>query len=72
MLNDEQRFLFDTLGYIIVPDLLSSEQVEALQSTLRISDENSASVSQDEDPLHWGKSGGIYWICQTLARFLKI
>ncbi|MCH2576588.1 hypothetical protein MK131_17555, partial [Candidatus Poribacteria bacterium] len=55
MLSDEQRFLFDTLGYIIVHDLLSAKQVEALQSTLHIPDENSTTVVQDEGPLHWGK-----------------
>ena len=46
MLNEEQRFLFDTLGYIIIPDLLSADQVSEMQSTLR---------DPTEDSLHWGK-----------------
>ena len=55
MLNDEQRFLFDTLGYIVIPDVLTMEQINELRSTLRNSTEQFPPVPQEEGPLHWAK-----------------
>ena len=31
-LSEEQRFLFDTKGYLIVPDVLTSDEIEALKN----------------------------------------
>ena len=55
MLNDEQRFLFDTLGYIVIPDVLTMEQINELRSTLRNSTEQFPPVPQDDGPQHWAK-----------------
>jgi len=51
----EQRYLFDTMGYIVIPELLSTEQVEALRTTLQGSTEQFPPVPQTEGPLHWDK-----------------
>ena len=35
-LSEEQRFLFDTDGYIVVPNVLTENQVEELLSLIHI------------------------------------
>ena len=52
-MDDEQRYLFDLFGFIVVPDVLSQNQVSRLLSTLRGSTEQFPPVPQAEGPLHW-------------------
>ena len=53
MLNESQKFLFDTNGYLIFEDVLSAEQIEALRSTLRQPTEQFDPVEKENHPLHW-------------------
>ena len=52
-LSTEQRYLFDTFGYLVIPQALSSDQVETLRTTLKRSTEQFPPIPQDEGPLHW-------------------
>ncbi len=52
-MTDEQRFLFDTRGYFIIPDVLSEHQIETLKATIKNSTEQFPPVPQSEGPLHW-------------------
>lgn len=52
-MNEEQKYLFDLSGYIVVPEVLDENQVEQLRSTLRGSTEQFPPVPQAEGPLHW-------------------
>lgn len=54
MLTEEQRYLFDTFGYITVPDVLNETQIMSLRATLRHPTEQFEPVNQDDHPLHWG------------------
>ena len=59
VMTEEQRFLFDLQGYIVVPDALSSEQLTDLNAIL---DEHIAEKAADERThrfgglLHWGET----------------
>jgi len=55
ILNEEQRYLFDTFGYLVVPEVLSVAQVDELRATLKQPTEQFAPVDQDRGPLHWSK-----------------
>ncbi len=52
-MDEEQKYLFDVFGFIVVPNVLSQDQVERLRSTLRGSTEQFPPVPQAEGPLHW-------------------
>ena len=54
-MTEEQRYLFDTFGYLVLPDVLTDTQVEELRTTLRQPTEQFEPVAQAEGPLHWGK-----------------
>ena len=54
-LTEEQRYLFDTFGYIVLRDVLTTEQVEEMRSTLQRPTEQFGPVPQKEGPLHWSK-----------------
>ena len=54
-MTEEQRYLFDTFGYLVLPDVLTGTQVEELRTTLRQPTEQFEPVAQAEGPLHWGK-----------------
>ena len=54
-LTEEQRYLFDTFGYLVIPAALSSKQVAEIRDTLRNPTEQFDPVAQDAGPLHWGK-----------------
>ena len=51
----EQRYMFDTFGYLVIKNALTAEQVDELLKTLRNSTEQFPPVPQAEGPLHWGK-----------------
>lgn len=53
VLSEEQSYLFDTFGYIVVPNVLSQNQVELLRSTLKHPTEQFEPVAQTDNPLHW-------------------
>ena len=52
-MNEEQRYLFDTFGYFIVPDALTGLQVEQLRSTLKNPTEQWQPLDMNQNPLHW-------------------
>lgn len=53
MLTDEQRYLFDTFGYITVPQVLDQGQILRLRETLRHPTEQFEPVDPHDHPLHW-------------------
>ncbi|MXY56840.1 MAG: phytanoyl-CoA dioxygenase family protein [Gammaproteobacteria bacterium] len=55
MLNEEQRYLFDTFGYLVVPGVLTAAQVDELRATLKQPTEQFDSADQKVIPLHWSK-----------------
>lgn len=55
ILNEEQRFRFDAFGYVVVPDVLTAEQVRELRATLKRPTEQFESADQQVIPLHWSK-----------------
>ena len=52
-MSPEQKYLFDVLGYIVVPDVLSAEQIDRLRTTIQAPTEQFPPVPQTEGPLHW-------------------
>ena len=52
-MTEEQRYLFDTFGYLVIPNALTPEQVGALRDTLRKPTEQFDPVAQGDGPLHW-------------------
>ena len=54
-MSEEQRYLFDTFGYLVIPDALSADQVAELRATLRQPTEQFDPIAQAEGPLHWAK-----------------
>ena len=54
-MSEEQRYLFDTFGYLVLHDVLSEAQVAELRETLRAPTEQFDPVAQDDGPLHWSK-----------------
>ena len=54
-MTDKQRYLFDTFGYLVIPNALTTAQVEELLATLRTSTEQFPPIAQSEGPLHWGQ-----------------
>jgi len=53
-MTEEERYLFDAFGYLVVPDVLTADQVEALKETLRQPTEQFEPVRSEDSPLHWG------------------
>ena len=53
MMTEEQRYLFDTFGYLVLADVLTAAQVAALRASLRQPTEQFDPVAQDDGPLHW-------------------
>ena len=63
MVNDQERYLFDLNGYLVVPDALSREQVARLNGVL---DEHIAAECPSDMRTHrfgpvleWGRSTAI-------------
>ena len=54
-LTEEQRYLFDTFGYIVLKNVLNLQQVEDLRATLKGPTEQFGPVAQSEGPLHWAQ-----------------
>ena len=52
-MNDEQRFLYDMFGYIVVPGVLTQEQVDLLRSTIGHATEQWEPDHKHDAPLHW-------------------
>ncbi|MDA0788114.1 MAG: phytanoyl-CoA dioxygenase family protein [Proteobacteria bacterium] len=55
-MTEEQRFLFDTFGYIVVRNVVSDAQIQALKETLRQPVEQWDDASDQQGPLHWGEA----------------
>ena len=54
-MTQEQRYLFDTFGYLVLPQVLTTQQVSLLRDTLKQPTEQWEPVERDETPLHWHK-----------------
>ena len=54
-LDEEQRYLFDTFGFLVLHGLLTDAQVDELRSTLRQATEQFDPVKQNSGPLHWAR-----------------
>lgn len=54
-MTEEEQYLFDAFGYLVVPDVLSTEQLEALRKTIRQPTEQFEPVAAENSPLHWDK-----------------
>ena len=54
-MTEEQRYLFDTFGYLVLPGVLTPVQVDELRSTLKQPTEQFEPVEQSRGPLHWAK-----------------
>lgn len=52
-MNEEQRYLFDAFGYVVVPDVLTPGQIDELRLTLQSPTEQFEPVNRNEGPLHW-------------------
>ena len=52
-MNEEQKYLFDLFGFILLRDVLTQEQVLKLRSTIRGGREQFPPAPQSEGPLHW-------------------
>jgi hypothetical protein len=52
-MDEEQRYLFDTFGYIVVPNALSEDQLTRLRSTLKHPTEQWQPEDESDGPLHW-------------------
>ena len=55
-MTEEQRYLFDAFGYLIVPDAVTQAQIEELRATLRMPAEQRDPVGRSEGPLHWSRA----------------
>ena len=47
-MTEEQRYLFDLNGYIVVPDVLDESQVQTLRDSVQCSAD-----TESKEPLHW-------------------
>ena len=47
-MTEEQRYLFDLNGYIVVPDVLDENQVQTLRDSVKCSAD-----TESKEPLHW-------------------
>ncbi len=54
-MTEEQRYLFDVFGFLVVPEALTLTQVEELRATIRQPTEQFEPVAKADSPLHWGK-----------------
>ena len=52
-MTEEQRYLFDAFGYLIVPGVVTQGQIEELRATLRAPLEQADREAPQEGPLHW-------------------
>ena len=52
-MDEEQEYLFDLFGFIVVREVLTQEQISKLRSTIRGGTEQFPPVPQSEGPLHW-------------------
>lgn len=55
MMTEEQRYLFDSFGYFVLPKALGDDTVEALRASLRGANDQAAPPARADGPLHWGK-----------------
>ncbi len=55
-MTEEQRYLFDAFGYLIIPEVVSQAQIEELRATLRSPAEQNAPDTHSERPLHWSRA----------------
>ncbi len=52
-LSQSQRYAFDTFGYLVLPGVLSEDQVARLRATLAQPTEQFDPVAKAHNPLHW-------------------
>jgi hypothetical protein len=54
-MDEEQRYLFDTFGYVVVPNVLGLAQIEQLKASLQHPTEQWEPMDESEGPLHWAE-----------------
>jgi hypothetical protein len=52
-MDEQQRYLFDTFGYLVVPDVLTADQLTQLRSSLKHPTEQWSQEEESDGPLHW-------------------
>ena len=69
-MTDQERYLFDLQGYLVVPDALSADAVASLNAAL---DERIARDMAPGEPTHRFldrcPGGSRSWTCSTLRRW---
>ena len=70
-MNEEQRYLFDAFGYLIVRDAVSQAQVEELRATLQARSEEADPGARLEAPLHWSQAWRDLLDLQALSPLLE-
>ncbi len=71
-LSLEQKYLFDAFGYLIIPNALTTSQIDRLKSTLRRPAEQwDAPADKSEGPLHWDPIWRDLLDLPTLAPILE-
>ena len=54
-LDADQLYLFDTFGYLVLADVISTGQIEELRCTLQHAIGQFEPTPQAQGPLHWAK-----------------
>ena len=70
-MNEEQRYLFDAFGYLIVRDAVSQAQIEELRATLQAPSEETDPGARLEAPLHWSQAWRDLLDLQALSPLLE-
>ena len=55
-MTEEQRYLFEAFGYLIVRDAVSQAQIEELRATLQAPSEEADPGARLGAPLHWSQA----------------
>ena len=67
-MNEEQKYLFDVFGYIVIPNVLTMTDIERLRDTIAGPTEQFPPVPQDEDHSTGIRYGEISWITRQSIR----
>lgn len=70
-LSPEHAYLFDTFGYIVLPDVLNLDQIANLRNTLKQPVEQWDPVDRKDSPLHWAPIWRELLDLPTLAPVLE-
>ena len=71
VMTEDLRYLFDTCGYLIVPDAVSEVQLEELRATLRVPADQQDPARWNASPLHWSRAWRDLLDLPTLSPILE-